>query len=94
MYQTRGGKWQISNGGGLHGFWSGNGHELFYDTMDHRIMVLDYKAEGDSFLPGKARVWYDQPLFYSGGSILDLAPDGKRRSILANAVALRNASVK
>ena len=44
---SRGGKWQISNGGGMFGYWSGNGHELFYETEDNRIMVLDYKVEGD-----------------------------------------------
>jgi hypothetical protein len=46
-------------------------------------MVLDYKVEGDSFVPGKPRVWYDQALFYTGTSNLDLAPDGKRFVVLA-----------
>src|SRR5438105_14911572 len=27
----RGGKWQISTGGGLYGIWSNNGRELFYE---------------------------------------------------------------
>ena len=80
---SRGGKWQVSNGGGLYAMWSGNGHELFYETEDRRIMVLDYKVDGDSFLPGKPRVWYDKPLFYSGTSNIDLAPDGKRFLVFA-----------
>ena len=29
----RGGKWQISTGGGLYGLWSNNGRELFYETV-------------------------------------------------------------
>jgi len=37
----RGGKWQISNGGGLYGIWSNNGRELFYEMTDNRIMVVD-----------------------------------------------------
>lgn len=80
---SRGGKAQISNGGGLYGLWSGNGHELFYETGDNRIMVTDYKVEGDSFLPGKPRVWYDQPLFFAGTANLALLPDGKRFAVLA-----------
>ncbi len=80
---SRGGKWQISNGGGLYGFWSSNGHEMFYEAEDRRIMVLDYKVEGDSFVPGKPRAWYDKPLFNAGSSNLDLAPDGKRFVVLA-----------
>ena len=58
---SRGGKLQISSGGGMYALWAGNRRELFYQTGDHRIMVLDYKVEGDSFLPGKPHAWYDQP---------------------------------
>ena len=73
-----GGKWQISAGGGLYTFWSKNGRELFYETTDNRIMVVDYTLNGDSFVPGKPRLWSDKQIFYSGLSNLDLAPDGKR----------------
>ncbi len=78
-----GGKWQISSGGGLNAFWSKNGHELFYETADNRIMVVDYTVNGDSFVPGKPRVWYDKQLFRTGTSNLDLAPDGKRFAVFA-----------
>jgi serine/threonine-protein kinase len=78
-----GGKWQISAGGGLYAAWSSNGHELFYETADFRIMVVDYKVEGASFVPGKSRLWSDKQLFYTGSSNLDLAPDGKRFVVLA-----------
>ncbi len=80
---SRGGKVQISSGGGMYALWSRNEHELFYETGDNHIMAVDYTVEGDSFLPGKARTWYDQPLFYAGTSNIDLAPDGKRFVVLA-----------
>lgn len=80
---SRGGKWQISSGGGMYGLWAANGRELFYETGDNRIMAVDYKVEGDSFLLGKTRAWYDQPVFYAGTSNLDLAPDEKRFVVLA-----------
>jgi serine/threonine-protein kinase len=72
-----GGRWQISTDGGLYPRWSNNGRELFYETMDNRIMVMDYKVDGASFVPGKSRQWSDQQLFYTGTSNMDLSPDGK-----------------
>jgi hypothetical protein len=78
-----GGRWQISTGGGLYAFWSNNGRELFYETTDNRIMVVDYTVNSDSFVPGKPRPWSDRQLFYAGSPHLDLAPDGKRFAVLA-----------
>jgi serine/threonine-protein kinase len=78
-----GGWWQISSGGGAYPFWSKNGRKLFYETTDHRIMVVDYTMSGDSFRPGKPRLWSDTQIFFPGASNLDLAPDGKRFAILA-----------
>jgi hypothetical protein len=77
----RGGKWQISTGGGVYEMWSNNGRELFYETEDHRIMVVDYTVSADSFLPGKPRLWSEKQIFYAGGSNLALAPDGKRFAV-------------
>jgi serine/threonine-protein kinase len=77
----RGGKWQVSTGGGLYGIWSNNGRELFYETTDYRIMVVDYAVTGDSFVPGKPRLWSEKRLSYPGNSNLALAPDGKRFAV-------------
>jgi serine/threonine-protein kinase len=77
------GKWQISTGGGLYACWSNNGRELFYETTDLRIMVVDYTVAGTSFMPGEPRLWSDTHLFYTGTSNLDLAPDGKHFIVLA-----------
>jgi serine/threonine-protein kinase len=80
---ANGGRWPISSGGGLYALWSKNGHELFYETADNRIMVVDYSVSGGSFVPGKPRPWSDKELFYAGSSNLDMAPDGKRFAVLA-----------
>jgi len=77
----RGGKWQISSEGGMYGLWSNNGRELFYETLDNRIMVVDYVVDHDSFVPGKARVWSDRQTFFTGSSNLALHPDGKRFAV-------------
>ena len=38
-----------------------------------------YSVSGNSFVPGKPRLWSDQRILYTGGTPnLDLAPDGKR----------------
>jgi serine/threonine-protein kinase len=80
---ANGGKWQISTGGGTYPLWSNNGRELFYETADYRIMVVDYTVNGASFIPGKPRLWSDKQLFYPGTTNMDLAPDGKRFAVLA-----------
>ena len=72
-----GGKWQISTGGGLYPQWTKDGRELFYETADNRIMVVDYTANGPSFIPGKPRVWSNLHLFTPGRENLKLAPDGR-----------------
>ena len=61
-FPDKGGKWQISNAGGVYPVWSGNGHELFFRTGDNRIMVATYAAKADSFVPDKPRVWSDKQL--------------------------------
>jgi serine/threonine-protein kinase len=78
----RRGKWQISSGGGLYALWSNSTRELFYETADNRVMVVDYIVNGDSFVPGKARLWSQKKIFYQGLLNLDLAPDGKRFAVL------------
>jgi len=73
----QGGKWQISNGGGTDSRWSRNGHELLYRSGD-QIMAASYTVKGDTFVAEKPRVWVAK----LGGTIWDLAPDGKRALVL------------
>ncbi len=77
------GKWQISTGGGSHPIWSRNGRELFYQSLDNRIMVATYTAKADSFAADKPRPWSNtqilEPVALQWN--LDLAPDGKRFAV-------------
>jgi Tol biopolymer transport system component/predicted Ser/Thr protein kinase len=77
-------KWQISTGGGLHPIWSRAGRELFYETLDNRIMVSTYTAKADSFAVDKPRLWSSTQILEAPGFSwnLDLAPDGKRFAVL------------
>src|SRR5262249_14349162 len=72
--------YKISEGGGMFALWSS--HELFYETLEHRIMVVDYSVDGDVFHPGKPRLWADRQIFYSGASNIDIAPNGKKFAVL------------
>jgi serine/threonine-protein kinase len=77
--QAGSGKWLISTGGGQFPIWSRDGRELFYETLDNRIMVAAFTAKGVSFAAEKPRLWSDtQLLDINGHWNFDLAPDGKR----------------
>jgi Tol biopolymer transport system component len=78
---SRSGKWQISTDGGAHPNWSRHGQELFYQSLDNRIMVSNYTANADSLTADKPRAWSDTRIPQPGGPAfwnLDLAPDGRR----------------
>ena len=91
----RGGKWQISTGGGWRVVWSNNGRELFYETPDAHIMAVDYRAKGNSFVPGKPRLWCDTQISNARFDNLALAPDGKRFAVfpMPEAAGLEKGSV-
>jgi Tol biopolymer transport system component len=79
-FPDKGGKWQISNGGGWYPVFSRNGHDLFFRTEDNRIMVAAYTAKGDFFVAEKPRIWSEKTIGDTGnnGTNFDVAPDGKR----------------
>jgi serine/threonine-protein kinase len=81
-YPNRGGKWQISTGGGTAPIWNRASRELLFKTPDRRIMAASYTAEGDSFVPETSRPWSEAPLPDSHlGADFDLAPDGNRIAV-------------
>jgi len=75
------GKWQISSDGGEYSFWAPGGRELYYETMDHRIMVVSFQTQGKTFAAGKPRVWSSVPVLGQLYKNLDLHPDGKRFAV-------------
>jgi eukaryotic-like serine/threonine-protein kinase len=78
-----GGKWLISTGGGGNTVWSRNGKELFYRTVDSKIMVANYTDTSDSFHADKPKLWSPGQFTSLGNSLnFDLHPDGKRFAVL------------
>jgi serine/threonine-protein kinase len=78
-----GGKWQISTSGGRYPKWSHTSKELFYRTLDSKIMVAPYSVSGESFIPGKPQLWSPGQFTERLGSVnFDVHPDGKRVLVL------------
>jgi serine/threonine-protein kinase len=79
-FPDTGAKWQISSDGGAYPMWSRSGRELFFESLDNRIMVAGYRVRDDSFMPDKPRLWSEKTLANSVNTRknVDLAPDGKR----------------
>jgi predicted Ser/Thr protein kinase len=74
-----GGKWKVSQSGGMFPVWSRAAHELLFLGGDDHIMAVDYSTQGDSFRAGKPRVWSPVPVRRMGlRQNFDLSPDGKR----------------
>jgi Tol biopolymer transport system component len=75
-----GGKWQISNGRGLYPRWRGDGRELYYRSLNGRLMAVEITTHPE-FRPGKP-----QPLgiatggggLYSALAAWDCTADGRR----------------
>ena len=82
-FPGRGGKWQVSSGGGRYPKWSRTSKELFYRTADSKIMVVPYTVSGESFNPGKAQLWSPGQFTQRLGSVnYDIHPDGRRFVVL------------
>jgi serine/threonine-protein kinase len=74
----QGGKAKVSTAGGQFPIWSRNGRELFFESLDLRIMEADYAVSGGSFEAGKPRLWSSvQLIALNQTQTFDLAADGK-----------------
>jgi hypothetical protein len=79
-----GAKWQVSTGGEGYGgiVWPPDGRQLFWLSLDHRIMVADCESRGSSFVAGKPRVWSKQEVGVNGFPRSFSSADGKRFAII------------
>ena len=81
-----GGRWQISTEGGVTPTWSRSRSEIFYASLDSRLMVTPYKVDGDAFTADRPRVWSERRFMLRPGlRSFDLHPDGGRFALAAAA---------
>jgi serine/threonine protein kinase len=71
------GKWQISNSGGRAPHWRGDGKELFYVSLDGKMMAVPIRSTAP-FSPGAPVPLFDVALRFAGGFPYDVTADGSR----------------
>jgi len=75
-----GGQWQISRGGGSHARWRRDGKELFYLSLNNRLMAVDVNASAAALQPGIPKALFEAPPVLVGPDFptWDVSPDGQR----------------
>jgi serine/threonine protein kinase len=77
-FPASGGKWQVSNKGGLNPKWRADGKELFFMTPDGKLMAVEIKA-GSTFEPGVPKLLVDViTARTTATAAYDVAADGGR----------------
>ena len=77
-----GGRWKVSAAGGVEPRWRNDGKELFYASLDHRIMAVPVAVDS-TFHAGKpAELFPIHPSPF--GNVFDVSADGQR--FLVNSV--------
>ncbi|HLN00666.1 MAG TPA: protein kinase, partial [Terriglobales bacterium] len=72
------GKFQISTGGGHYPGWGVGGREIFYVTLDNKLMAVSLKMGADTVEPSAPRELFPLPASDIGWSPYDVAADGQR----------------
>jgi dipeptidyl aminopeptidase/acylaminoacyl peptidase len=73
-----GGKWQISSGGGDYPRWRRDGNEIFYLSLDGKMMSAEVKASGSSFAVGPIKQLFETRAYRSEVGAYDVTADGQR----------------
>ncbi len=69
---------RVSTGGGRIPRWSPNGHELYYRTDQHKIMIAAYAIKAGLFTVERVRQWSSKRLFDTGVlANYDVGRDGR-----------------
>ena len=86
-FPDKGVKWQMSFGGGLFPKWSRTSKELYFRTMDSRLMAVSYEVSNNSVVPGRQRFVSEAitlaETFLSPN--FEITPDGRRFIVLLDA---------
>jgi hypothetical protein len=79
------GKRRISTAGGMGPQWGPGGRELFYVSMDNKLMVVSLKQVADAIEPSAApRELFTLPLRSPAGPTYEPSEDGKRILVITS----------
>jgi Tol biopolymer transport system component len=73
-----GGKWQVSAAGGDYPRWRRDGKELFYLTLENKMMAAQVDGSGPSFKIGTVKPLFETRTFLSLVGAYDVSADGGR----------------
>ena len=77
-FPGHGGKWQISNAGGYSPRWRHDGSEIFFLTLDGRLMAVSVNGKGAGFEVGAVKTLFTTHTSFVGGYEYDVSADGQR----------------
>ena len=86
-----GGKWQVSSEGGCGPRWRRDGKEIFYMSLDNKLMASEVKESGSSFSLGATRELFATRAYGVFGRF-DVSADGQR-FLVAYEAAQPNATI-
>jgi dipeptidyl aminopeptidase/acylaminoacyl peptidase len=75
-FPVSGGKWQVSVNGGSEALWRGDGKEIFFNSLDGKMMAVDVKL-GSTFEAGVPHELFQIPGTIAGTRFV-VASDGQR----------------
>jgi len=79
-----GGRWQVSESGGVEPRWSADGKQLYYLTLDWKLMVVEITTD-PLFQAGTPKLLFQAPPQRGSTAVGDYTIDGKRFLLLAPA---------
>ena len=84
QFPDSGRKWRVSDQGGTVAAWSPDERRLFYESLDHQVMAVDFKVVDGEFQPDSPKPWPDAQLADTGmGPGFEVAPDGRLVALMA-----------
>jgi eukaryotic-like serine/threonine-protein kinase len=72
------GRWEVSTAGGRFPRWRHDGKELFYISLDNKIMSAEIASAGESFAVGKLTPLFSVNPAFTSGWPYDVSADGKK----------------
>ena len=82
-------RWQISNGGGMMPRWRGDGKEIFYLSLDGKMMAVRVSGDGAAFQSSPPQFLFNAtpPNLRTPNWEYDVSPDGQRFLMIEPMVA-------